>query len=58
MHIGQEDRALFPMADQVLSEKDQAELLERFEAVEEEEMGHDGHKRYHQLVGELARMMA
>jgi len=46
------------MADEVVSEADQAGLLERFEAVEEEEMGHDGHKRYHQLVGELERMMA
>jgi len=58
VHIGQEDRVLLPMADEVVSEADQAGLLERFEAVEEEEMGHDGHKRYHQLVGELERMMA
>jgi len=58
MHIGKEDRVLFPMADQVLSEKDQAELLERFEAVEQEEMGEGVHSRYHHLAEELKRMVA
>lgn len=57
-HIGKEDNVLFPMADQVLSETDQADLLERFEAVEQEDMGEGVHERYHQLVEDLEGMIA
>jgi hemerythrin-like domain-containing protein len=56
-HIGKEDHVLFPMADQVLAETDQTELLERFEAVEEE-VGKGAHSRYHHLAEELKRMVA
>lgn len=56
-HIGKEDHVLFPMADQVLSETDQAGLLERFEAVEREEMGAGVHEHYHHLVEELEGMI-
>lgn len=57
-HIGKEDHVLFPIADRVLSETDQAGLLERFETVEQEEMGEGVHERYHHLVEDLEGMMA
>ena len=57
-HIGKEDHVLFAMADQVLTEKDQVELLERFERVEQEEMGEEAHDRFLHLAEELERMVA
>ncbi len=38
-HIMKEDEILYPMADQGLSEADQADLLVRFRQVEEEQFG-------------------
>jgi len=57
-HISKEDHVLFPMADQVMAESEQAELLARFETVELQEMGEGVHERYHHLVEELERMVA
>lgn len=51
-HIYKEDNILYPLANRVLSEADQRELLERFEGVEEA-MGEGTHERYVALVEKL-----
>ncbi len=53
-HIQKEDNILYPMADQALSEQDQAELTEAFGRVEREEIGAGVHEKYHRLAHELA----
>jgi len=53
-HIQKEDTILYPMADQALTEQDQAELAEAFERVEREEIGAGVQEKYHQLAHELA----
>jgi len=53
-HIQKEDRVLFPMADRVLSEKEQQSLLATFETVESEHMGEGTHDKYLRLAETLA----
>ena len=53
-HIAKENQGLFPLADQVLSAEDQAELVAAFDRVEAEEMGEGTHERYHELAHKLA----
>ena len=53
-HIDKEDNVLYPMADQILTATDQADLAAAFERVEAEEMGEGTHERYHQLAHEWA----
>jgi hemerythrin-like domain-containing protein len=53
-HISKENEVLFPMADRMLSDGDQAELAEAFDKVEAEEIGPGVHERYHRLAHELA----
>jgi hemerythrin-like domain-containing protein len=53
-HIRKEDERLFPMANRVLSAKDQESLLEAFGAMEHEDMGQGTHERYLRLADELA----
>ncbi|MFQ5848942.1 MAG: hemerythrin domain-containing protein [Candidatus Methylomirabilales bacterium] len=57
-HIDKEDHVLFPMADQILPEKDQADLVGQFEAVEREGIGEEAHARFLNLAGELKKMVA
>jgi hemerythrin-like domain-containing protein len=52
-HIAKENGVLFPMADGMLSEADQAEVLERFRTVESADMGAGVHERCLALAGEL-----
>lgn len=54
VHIDKEDNVLYPLADRVLTSKDQEELLKAFEKVENEEIGAGVHEKYHQLAHELA----
>jgi len=53
-HIHKEDHILFPMADQIFSEADQAALAADFERVERDEVGDGVHQRYEALARELA----
>lgn len=53
-HIQKEDHCLFSMADQALTEADQAALLAAFHRVEAEEMGHGTHERFLEIANELA----
>lgn len=52
-HIWKEDYLLFPMTDKILNEKEQQELMEKFELVEKE-IGPDVHRRFEQLSATLA----
>lgn len=49
-HIAKENECLFPMADESLSEADQAELSAAFARLETEEIGAGVHERYHELA--------
>lgn len=53
-HIRKEDEVLFPMADKVLSEEDQNELMRAFEVVESDHMGTGTHQKYISIVVALA----
>ncbi len=53
-HIEKEDHCLFAMADRLLNEQDQEQLLNSFDLAEEEEMGHGTHDLYLALADGLA----
>ncbi len=53
-HISKEDNILYPMADKLFSEQDQADLTAGFDRVEREETGEGVHEKYHALAHELA----
>lgn len=53
-HIEKEDGILYPMADNMLTEADQNELLVRFDKVEDE-LGRDRHVHYEQLITDLEK---
>jgi len=53
-HIQKEDHCLFTMANQALSEQDQAALLATFHRVEHEEMAAGTHERYVEIANQLA----
>jgi len=57
-HIAKEDGILFPLADQVLSGAEQAQLAEEFEIIERERTGPGEHERYHHLLDELEQVVA
>jgi len=57
-HILKEDSILFNMANNLLSQADQDELVEGFERLEEERMGPGVHERYHALIAELKEVVA
>jgi hemerythrin-like domain-containing protein len=52
-HIRKENGVLFPLAEQMLSEADDEELVAGFERHEQEHMGKGVHERLHQLIHEL-----
>jgi hemerythrin-like domain-containing protein len=52
-HICKEDNVLFPMAQHLLTESEDAALVERLERQERDALGEGVHERYHQLVREL-----
>ncbi len=54
-HIQKEDGILFPMADRVLSEAEQRELVAQFDRIEAEHIGPGVHEHYHQMIDELDR---
>ena len=53
LHINKENTVLFPLADRILGDDDQARLAVEFERVEKEETGAGVHERYHALAHEL-----
>jgi hemerythrin-like domain-containing protein len=54
-HIQKEDGVLFPMADKLLSEEDQKQLMKAFEVVESDHMGTGTHEKYIGVVVSLAK---
>lgn len=54
-HIQKEDGVLFPMADRILSDEEQKQLLQDFEMVESEHMGTGTHQKYIDIVVSLAK---
>ena len=53
-HIKKEDTCLFNMANGILSDDDNAKLMERFGRAEREVMGHGEHERFLKLALDLA----
>ncbi len=53
-HIEKENNVLFVMADNLLSENSQDELLEGFEKIEEERIGVGKHEEFHGLIKKLS----
>jgi hemerythrin-like domain-containing protein len=53
-HIAKENGVLFPMAERIINEADQAALEKAFARVEEQEAGQGVHEKYHQLAHELS----
>lgn len=53
-HIEKEDHCLFSMADEVLTDEDQAELMAKFEKTEAEHMGRGTHEKFLAIVEALA----
>jgi len=54
-HIQKEDDILFRMADEVISEDEQRQLLKTFETHEAEEIGVGVHEKYLKIAAELER---
>ncbi|MBG0859970.1 MAG: hemerythrin domain-containing protein [Bacteroidales bacterium] len=55
MHIEKENTYLFPMCDDRLSQSKQKELLESFQKLEEEVIGHGVHEELHHLLNRLKK---
>lgn len=49
-HILKENEVLFPMADRVIPQNEQSQLLEDFDKVETEIVGDGVHERFHKLL--------
>lgn len=54
-HIKKEDGILYPLADGMFDAMTDNKLLEDFERVEEERVGHGRHEAFHRLMEELQR---
>ena len=54
-HIQKEDGVLFPMANKILSEEDQVQLVKAFEVVESDHMGKGTHEKYLAIIASLAK---
>lgn len=52
-HVHKEDNILFPMADEVLSDQDQLDLVDAFHRVEHEELGDGVHESFHAIADQL-----
>ncbi|MBI5688371.1 MAG: hemerythrin domain-containing protein [Verrucomicrobia bacterium] len=53
-HIEKEDHCLFSMANEVLTDEDQAELMAKFEKIETEHMGQGTHEKFLAIAEALA----
>ena len=56
-HIQKENKVLFPMADRVIRDAQQAEVAEAFERVEREETGAGVHEKYLGIAEDLERAL-
>ena len=49
-HIYKEDTVLYPMAEQRITETQQADIIEEYDRIEEQEVGHGKHEEFHQML--------
>lgn len=56
-HIQKEDNILYMMANNLIREDEQQELLKIFDLVEKEKLGDGGRQRYVDLVDEIAKAL-
>jgi hemerythrin-like domain-containing protein len=56
LHIDKEENKLFPMADACLSQAAQKKLLEDFEVVETEIIGHGKHEEFHRWLHSMGEI--
>jgi hemerythrin-like domain-containing protein len=54
-HIMKENNILFPMADNVLDDVQQREILLQFEEIENNVVGQGVHEQYHRMIHELEK---
>jgi hemerythrin-like domain-containing protein len=54
-HIEKENNVLFQMADKVIDEKEQNIMFEKFEAHEENVIGHGVHEQLHAMINVWAK---
>jgi hemerythrin-like domain-containing protein len=54
-HIKKEDHCLFQMADQSLTEQEQAQVMDSFNKVEHDDMGPGTHEKYLDIAAKLAK---
>ena len=54
-HIRSEERIIFSVADRLLSDRDQGELIAKFDRVDSEHIAIGVHERYHQMVESLSQ---
>lgn len=52
-HIAKEDQVLFVLASRVLTDEDDEKLVDAFERLEETQIGHAVHERYHRMLDDL-----
>lgn len=52
-HIDKENNVLYPIADRLLSEADEAKMIERFEEIERDRVGVGKHEAYHDMLHRL-----
>jgi hemerythrin-like domain-containing protein len=52
-HIQKENMVLFPLADRVISQEEQQQLVSDFDKVETELIGEGTHERFHELLHQL-----
>lgn len=57
-HIEKEDLVLYPLAERVLTEDDNRELMEEFERAEDDTVGPGMHEKYHGLVDRWEKAFA
>ncbi|MBI2853618.1 MAG: hemerythrin domain-containing protein [Chloroflexi bacterium] len=57
-HIRKEDNILYAMADRVLSQSDQKNLLTRFSEIDKERLGPEKRQQYMSLLDELERELS
>ncbi|MEW5720433.1 MAG: hemerythrin domain-containing protein [Chloroflexota bacterium] len=56
-HIAKENDVLFPMADHILADADQAKLFDAFEQIEATRTGPGEHERYHAMIAEYQKIV-
>lgn len=55
-HADKEDKVLFPLADQYLSQEKQEQLLNDFDKVETSQIGPGVHEKFHQMLEDLRKI--